>query len=149
MAFTYSAALTTNKDRVRFLLQDTTNTTARPNLLDDDEITWVLTVEMNIYMAAALCADALASRFRGQSQKIVGNLSITYSSVMWSDIAKKLRARGSMHMVPTAGGITITDRDAIWENTDLLRPSFFSRLHEDPEQLPPTRNADLTEEKLP
>lgn len=147
MAFTYSAALTTNRDRVRFLLQDTTNTTARPNLLDDSEIDWVLTVEANIYMSAALCADALASRFRGQSSKTVGSLSITYSSQMWSDIAKKLRARGSMHMIPTAGGITVTDRDAIWENTDLLRPSFFSRLQEDPQQLPPTRNADVTEEE--
>ena len=147
MAFTYDVS--TDRGKVRFLIQDVTDTTSRPALLQDAEVDFTLTVEQNIYMAAALCADALASRFRGQSQKTVGSLSITYSSEMWSDIAKKLRARGSMHMIPTSGGITVADRDAIWENTDLLRPSFFSRLQEDPHTLPPMRNADLTEEELP
>ena len=149
MAFTYSAALGSTRDRVRFLLQDTTNTTARPNLLDDGEIDWALTTEANVYMAAAICADALAGRFRGLSQKKVGSLSLTYSGEQWQDIAKWLRARGTTHQQISAGGVYEADRDAIWEDSDLLRPSFFSRVHEDPGQLPPSRASDLSEEDLP
>lgn len=149
MAFTYDATLATNRDRVRFLLQDTTNTTARPNLLDDGEIAWVLTTEANIYMAAAICADALASRFRGLKSKTVGGLSLSWAVESWEAIAKKLRARGSSHQVLSAGGVLKDDRDAIWQDSDLIRPSFFADIHQDAGQLPPARGADLTEEELP
>ena len=145
MAFTYDVS--TSRGRVRFLVQDTTDTTARPALLQDAEIDWVLTTEANLYMAAALCADALASRFRGTSSKSVGSLSLTYSSEMWGEIAKRLRLRGSSHQVITAGGITIADQDAIWEDATLLRPSFFSDLHQDPEVLAP--RPARSEEELP
>lgn len=151
MGFTYDASLASDRDRVRFLLQDTTNSTARPNLLDDGEIAWVLTVEQNVYMAAALCAEALSTRFRGLVSKSVGSLSLTYDKAAetWKAIADRLRARGSLHMLPTAGGILKDDRDGIWEDADLLRPSFFSTMHQDPQQLPPARTSDLSEEELP
>lgn|SRR3990167_516133 len=147
MAFTYDVS--TDRGKVRFLVQDTTDTTARPALLQDAEVDFTLGVEANIYMAAALCADALASRFRGLSNKRVGGLSLTYDPKLWEGVAARLRLRGSMHMLPTAGGILVADRDAIWENTDLLRPSFFSAIHEDPQQLPPARASNLSEEELP
>tara|TARA_Y100000310_G_scaffold98201_1_gene95935 strand:- start:26063 stop:26509 length:447 start_codon:yes stop_codon:yes gene_type:complete len=148
MAFTYTSALTSTRDQVRFLLQDTTNTSTRPALMQDGEIDWALTVEANIYMAGALCAEALATRFRGLSSKKVGDLQLAYSPTMWEGIAKRLRARGSLHAVPTAGGITITDRDAIWADTDLLRPTFFDRVLGDRTSLPASRG-DWEEEELP
>jgi len=134
MTFTYNASLASELFQVRFLLQDTVDSTARPALLDDGEITWALSTESNIYMAAAMCADALASRFRGTSRKKVGDLELHYSAKMWDDIAAKLRARGAVDMIPTAGGILIADRDAIWADTSLLRPSFYSGLGQDPTQ---------------
>lgn len=148
MAFSYNPALQSNKDRVRFLLQDTTNTTARPAQLDDGEILWALSTEANIYMAAALCADTLASRARGVTSKKVGGLSLTYGTEeMWTALSKKLRSRGQTHAIPTAGGITKADRDDMWENTDLLRPSFFSELHEDPAGPVAVRAANWSEEE--
>ena len=145
MAFTYDAALTSSKDRVRFLLQDTTNTTAAPAQLDDGEILWALSTEANIYMAAALCADTMMTRARGLSSKTVGSLSLSWGS-RWQDVASRLRARGSTHQNITAGGVLVADRDAIWEDSTLLRPSHFSTLHQNPEQLPVQRTADLTDE---
>ncbi|HAM42173.1 MAG TPA: hypothetical protein DCP69_12825 [Candidatus Omnitrophica bacterium] len=144
MAFTYDVS--TNRGKVRFLLQDTTNTTARPALMQDDEVDFALGVEMNIYMAAALCADALSTRFRGASSKSVGGLSISYDPKLWEGIAARLRARGAGHMQMTAGGILVADRDAIWEDTDLLRPSFFSKLQQD---TAPTVPSSSSEEFLP
>jgi len=131
---------------VRFLLQDTTNTTARPALLADDEIDWALTVEANLYMAAAVCADALAGRFRGVSAKSVGSLSLSYTTAQWADLATALRRRGSTHQVVTSGGVTTADRDAIWDDTSLLRPSIFSELGYDPAGQAPSRGAVDEEE---
>ena len=151
MAFTYSDALDTNASIVRFLLQDHTNTTAKPALLADGEITWALSTEANVYDAAAICAETLAARFRGLMSKSVGSLSLSYGGAekAWMAIAERLRKRGAVSQVLTAGGITIADRDAIWENTDLLRPAFFTQLHSDPTTMPPARRSDLSEEMLP
>lgn len=153
MSFTYAAGTvaTNTTHQVRFLLQDTTNTTPRPALLADEEIAWTLTTEANVYMAAALCAELLATRFRGLVSKTVGDLSLEYDKAAdtWNAIADRLRARGSTHMKLTAGGILIADRDAIWEDDSLLRPSMFSTLHQDPGALPASRRSDLTEEELP
>ena len=145
-AFSYNAALITSLDKVRFLLQDTTNTTARPNLLDDGEITWTISTEANVYMAAAMCAETMATRFRGLVSKTVGNLSLTYdrAAETWQAIADRLRTRGSLHMLPTAGGILSADRDAFWEDSDLLRPSFFDGLQQSDAQSPqPPINPEL------
>ena len=147
MAYTYD--VTNNNGKVRFLLQDNTNTTARPSLLTDEEITYALSVEANVFMAAALCADSLAGRFRGMSNKRVGNLSITYDPKAWEGVAARLRAR-SGHQLLSAGGITISDRDAIWDNTDLIRPTFFGNVLQDPNETPTTRTATVNlEEFLP
>lgn len=148
MAFSYNAGLTRDQDIVRFLLQDTVNSSTRPALLDDGEIKWAIKTEANVYMAAALCADTLASRFRGLVSKKVGGLSLTYESAAktWESISTKLRRRGSSHQVITAGGVFIADRDALWEDDSLIRPSFFDGMHEDPETLSPARRSDLDEE---
>jgi hypothetical protein len=144
MPFSYDPALGSDTDRVRFLLQDTTNTTARPNLLDNGEILWALATEANVYLAAALCAEALATRFRGLTAKSVGSLSLTYDQAAktWGAIADRLRARGATHQILSAGGIYTADRDAIWEDADLIRPDVFSRIHQDASALPPARGFD-------
>ena len=149
MGFTYTVASIATSDlfKVRFLLQDTTNTTARPNLMDDAEINWVLTTEANVYMAAALCADALASRFRGTASKKVGNLELRYSHEYWDGVAKKLRARGSSHQVISAGGVYVADRDASFENADVIQPEMFTGMMEDPTAQGPSRSTDLAEEE--
>ena len=147
MAFTYDVS--TNRGKVRFLLQDTTNTTTRPALLQDAEVDFALATEHNIYMAAALCADALAGRFRGLKSKSVGGLSLTWVAETWEAVASKWRARGGTHQIISAGGVYESDRDAIWEDSDLLRPGFFSQLHEFVGQLPAARASSMTEEELP
>lgn len=148
MTFTYAAdtAITTDLQKVRFLLQDTTNSTKRPSLISDEEINWAVSTEMNVYLAAALCADTLAARFRGTSSKKVGSLELRHDPKMWDAVAAKLRARGMSHMDPTAGGILEADRDDFWENADLLRPSFYSQLHQNPEGVSPASPRDTNEE---
>ena len=147
MAYTY--VITNDIGKVRFLLQDNTDTTARPALMQDAEIQFALDTESNIYMAAAMCAEALSARFRGLVSKTVGNLSLTYDkdASTWDAIATRLRTRGSLHMLPTAGGIEIADRDAFFEDSDLIQPKFFDGLHQTPGESVPTRISDITQEE--
>lgn len=144
MAFTYNPSLPTDRDRVRFLLQDTV---ATRQMFDDGEIAFLLSTEANFYMAAAICAEAMVRRSRGLTSKTVGDLSLTYDAKMWTDVAEKLRLRGSMHQIPTAGGITIDDRLAIWGDPSLIRPAFYDRVLQDPldrpAQLPSALNDEI------
>lgn len=133
MAFSYNPALVTKKDQVRFLLHDTDS--ASP-FLDDGEILWALKTEANVYMAAALCADALKSRSRGVTTKTVGSLTLSYGASEWKAIADSLRLRGSTHMTPTAGGVELADRETAREDTTLIQPSFRSDMQQDPENPP-------------
>jgi hypothetical protein len=140
MAFSYEPALQTQKDQVRFLLQDTTNTETRPAYLDDGEILWALKQNTNVYMAAAICADALAGKMRGIASKSVGGLSISYaaSGKAWNDLAARLRelgpggSLGSAVGVPTAGGIEKADNETMWADDSLLRPEFYRGMQETP-----------------
>ena len=149
MSFTYAVGTVASNTthQVRFLLQDITNTTARPALLADEEIAWVVTTEMNVYMAAALCADALASRFRGTQSKKVGNLELRYDSGYWDKVAKSLRMRGSTHQVISAGGLSADARDGYFEDDDLIQPEIHKGLHYDPTTQGPSRSTDLTDEE--
>ena len=146
MSFSYD--VTTNRGKVRWLVQDTTDTTARPALMQDAEVDYALTTEMNVFMAAALCADVLASRFRGTASKTVGGLSIRYDQTFWEGIAKQLRARGSTHQVISAGGWNKDDRDTYFEDADIVQPEFWKGIHEDATARGPQLPTDLTEEKM-
>lgn len=135
MAFTYDPRLDTNRDIVRFLVQDTVKASAR---LDNGEIDWALSTEANVYMAAALCADTLAMRLRGVKSKSVGGLSISYGAEDYAKLAENLRMKGrSGYAVPTAGGIYVDDREALREDSSLIQPKVSDGVLGDPEVVDP------------
>lgn len=127
MSWTYVNTLLTDRDRVRFLIQDT-NTNAQ--LVQDEEIVWVLTQELNCYMAAAAIADALASKARGVQSKSVGDYSVSYSADHWDNLAKRLRSRGASYQVPSAGGLSISGKEALTDDTDAVQPIFARGMQE-------------------
>jgi len=94
MAFTYVDTLSTNRDKVRFLVQDTDST--RP-LLTDDEIAFLIAEWADVYDAAANAADILAAKFAGKADysKSVGDLSLneTFSSQAssYKELSKSIR----------------------------------------------------------
>src|SRR3972149_1766028 len=135
-SWTYDADLSKPKDRVRFLIQDTDT---NRQLFQDQEIIWELSQEVNIYMTAARLCDIMAAKTRSLRSKSVGGLSLTWTTETWEGVAAKLRLRGSTYQLPTAGGVLVDDRDAFWEDSDLLRPSFFGEVHANPDALTVTR----------
>ena len=74
MAVTYSTALATDVHRVRFLMRDTDTSNAA---LQDEEITWILAEEPNIYFAAARAGElGYLADGKSISSISVGGLSI-------------------------------------------------------------------------
>ena len=123
---TYNSSLSTDKDRVRWLIGDTSNADAT-EFSKDEEIQWALTQEANIYMAAASVAMAIyrKSREGGVQELKVGETRIRYDRAMeFRALAEDLRARGSPYKNPTAGGVEKSDTESMEEDTSLIQPSF-------------------------
>lgn len=115
--------------QVRFLVQDTQ--TAR-QLLQDDEIYWLLTTESNIFMTAAACCDSLVAKAGSIHSKAISEFRITYNSEYYRALGATLRARGAFHQMPYAGGISISDKEAQQANTDWVPPAIARGLDDNP-----------------
>ena len=95
MAFTYVAP-TSDRDKVRFLLQDTDSTAA---LLQDEEITYLLTTWGNVYDAAIAGAEIIAGAYAHKTNysRSIGDLSISESyatsAAEFRSLAESLRGQ--------------------------------------------------------
>jgi len=133
MAFTYTGdPAGSNRDKVRFLVQDTVNT---GHLLEDEEIAWLISEWADVYDAAAHAADILAAKFAGQADysKSVGDLSLseTHSAQVerYHQIGVNLRLMRQRRYVPTwvanSDSLKSTaDRDVDTYNTDSYLGQF-------------------------
>ena len=123
MTVTYTPDFTLARDQNRLLIGDTDTTAAQ---LTDEEIAWLVTQERTTYKAAAACCRAIAGKYARQVDKSVGDLKVSLSQKQkaYRELAAELSLRGGTYAVPTAGGISIADRDAYEADTDLIGPTF-------------------------
>lgn len=78
MTWEYDNTLPSDKDKVRFIIQDTNDS---EHLLEDEELEWLLVEQGNVYLAGAAACEVLAGRFRAKvTSKSVGGLSISYAN---------------------------------------------------------------------
>ena len=131
MAWTYTAALTSDLERVRFLIGDTDTNDQQ---LQDAEIDWVNTQTGNVYMAAAKCCRALAAKYSRQADSAVGDLSVKKSqrAKAYLDLAKKLELDGATNSPPYTGGISVADKQTYEEDSDIPAPKFFTDMQKNP-----------------
>jgi hypothetical protein len=126
MTFTYVGPATADRDKVRFLIQDTDSTAPH---LTDEEIAWLLTEWADVYDAAANAADILAAKYSGKADysKSVGDLSLNESfgsaSKGFKELARSIRLnrhrRFTVSWVANADSLKSTaDRDVNTYNTD-------------------------------
>jgi hypothetical protein len=141
VSWSFDPTLAQPKDKVRLLIGDWT---ASEQFLADETIEAILASYalpatpslLQLYMPAAVSCEAIAATFaRKESQSVVG------ASVSWSSqhgkflgLAKQFRkwARNRVR-VPTAGGLSIAEREAALLDEDLPRRLFEVGLHDDPE----------------
>ena len=126
MAFTYDGdPANSDLEAVRFLIGDTDSTDA---LLQDAEVNWGLSQNSNIYFAASIAAETIASKFARKVDKAVGDLRQSYSqqSKQYRTLAADLKRQASLKgsILPYAGGISVSDKESVEENTDRTSPNF-------------------------
>ena len=115
----------TQRNQVRLLIGDVNST---DRLFTDDEISFFVDQEANIYGAASVAAMSLQFRYSGQADKKVGDLSISLSqkSNSYRDLAKDYKAKSEDKGAPQIfmGGATISGKNTDRSNTDLVQPAF-------------------------
>ena len=137
MAFTYSGdPASSNRDAVRFLLDDTNSTAAE---FQDAKVAWMLAQKPNVYRAAAQGARRRATQAtEGVASKTVGGLTLTYSerATKWLDIAESLEAQANKGaggaIAPYSGGISKIDKELVASDDDFDKPDFYRDMWTNP-----------------
>lgn len=116
-------------DAVRILVGDTD---IGDQKITDEEITFLLSQTNNdVYLAAAQSARAIAAKYASQVNSDFESISADLGDVSKNyyllatklDMqAKKFGSRGLG--MPAAGGISVSEMDAVDEDTDRVRPKF-------------------------
>lgn len=135
MTWTYSGDPSTSpKDEVRFLLGDTDT---NDQLIQDEEIEYLLTTWEHPILAASYAAEQIATGF-------TRHVSISGDGMSWSggeladkfwNLADALRARfrRTSRPRPYAGGLSKRERELDDLDDDLEQTAIRSKLHDHPE----------------
>lgn len=143
MAWTYSGDPSkTDKDAVRFLTGDTKK---EDQLVLDEEIEWVLSIQPEKNLAAAAVADMIAARFSREADKKIGSLRVQASqrADQYRQLADRLRAggagclpfgdsTGSTLSEVFVGGNDVAEKENIRSDTNTEQPSFLRRQDDHP-----------------
>jgi hypothetical protein len=124
MSWSYDTTLSTAKDRVRLLLGDTVMSDPQ---FSNEELEALLTIHGSDRRTAIVAARALSAKYARQADKWVGDLKILASQKAraYRELAETLAADASAyHGVPSAGGISVSDKAAAVANTDRVSPAF-------------------------
>lgn len=125
MSFSYEPELDNDVYRVRFLLQDTVESTRE---LEDEEISYLLTAYGSVGAAAVAAARSLYAKYSKLVSKAVGDLRISLSdkATSWQKFMEQLET--STYVLgpsrPYVGGQSRAEEDEDHEDEDLTQPHF-------------------------
>jgi len=104
MAFTYVDPSSGDRDKIRFLVQDTDSTDAH---LQDAEITYLFSTWGNVYDAAIAAAEIISAQYANKTNysRSIGDLSISESyatsAAEFRAVADRLRGQKNKLYPPT------------------------------------------------
>jgi len=141
--WTYDPSVASDVDKVRLLIGDTN---PADRLLTDSEILFFLELRGgDVFKAAADAAKAVAARFSRLADTTNLSLSIAASQraeAYWK-LASELDTRadllGGSEMF--VGGLSVSGKESLDEDTDAVQPSFRIGQDDEPGTLPPTRTS--------
>lgn len=128
-AGTYAASTIGLRYQIRLLIQDTRTTR---QLLQDEEIDWFQTQEMNVYTMAAAACESLVARGGGIKFKKISEFSESFDIEFYRTLAGQLRSRGMGYQMPYAGGISSSDKATQQDDSDWVIPSIVRGLGDNP-----------------
>lgn len=136
MSFSYEPELDNDVYRVRFLLQDTDESTRE---LEDEEIQYLLGSYGSVGSAALAAARSLYGKYSRQVSRAVGDLRISLSDKAnnWKIFMEQLEESSFVlgGSKPYVGGLSEAEEreDAI--DRDLVQPGFWREMHDYPSTL--------------
>jgi hypothetical protein len=94
--------------------------------LQDEEITFSLTRYSTIYGACAELCRSLATKWARRVDLVQGELKTNYSQVakVYAGRAADFEMRGLRGALPYAGGISVSDKNNVVEDSDRVAPDF-------------------------
>ncbi len=121
-----------DKDAVRWFSGDRFTS---DQLVSDEEIAFTLTLEPDSRLAAAEVCEALAAGFRREADASDGDLSESASQKAKAFEAQAIRLRkmAKLTAAPIFGGLSISEKRTLREDTDLIQPSFTIGQFDNPE----------------
>lgn len=123
---------TNEKDQLRLEIGDTD---VNYQLLQDEEIDWAITQERNFWGAAARCCEMIERFFMRKADVRLGRaMQVQYvkMSAQYKDMACALRRKSLGTVAPYVGGMLVTDKQAIAQDTNLVAPLFTKTMQENP-----------------
>lgn len=99
------------------------------DLLTDDKIQQIITIEQTLEGSAARCAEILSRLFASKADEAIGDYRVTYADVArrWAEIAKRMRSKSA---VPIVGGLSKSEKAALWLDEDAVKPDFWRGMME-------------------
>ncbi len=124
--------------QLKLLMDDPT-----PTLLSDNDYTAILAIESNLYRAALLACQKLASRYAQKMKISAGSISIDMQQkfehyLSLGEFYRGLADSGygeyggvnALYTEPKVGGVSISDMDTVDEDTDRVKPSATRGMHD-------------------
>jgi hypothetical protein len=111
------------------------DTDGSDQLLQDEEITQNIAVEMNLWGAAARCCEQISRVFLRKADIRLGRvLYLLYGkqATQYMDMAKCLRVKALGANVPWIGGQFVEDKITYAEDESLVKPKFAKEMMTDP-----------------
>jgi hypothetical protein len=128
MTFTYIDPTNSNRDKVRFLIQDTDSTNPH---MTDEEVNWLISEWADVYDAASAAADILAGSYahKANYSKSVGDLTLseTFStqSERFQALATTLRLSRMRRYTPR----WVASADALQSTADRVVDTYNTDSH--------------------
>jgi len=140
------APITVDRDAVRLLVGDI-STSAASQYLANGDYDYFLAITPNNYVAASMAANSLAALFsnaaasgigtNGYLSKSVGDLTLTKAdasnmAASYKSLAQRLSRQNAAGLAPYAGGLSVSGKRSVEQETDRVRPAFSVHQFDNP-----------------
>lgn len=145
MSFTYNPeVISTDLAKVRTIIFDTDSSDA---LLTDEQINYFLTVNSNVFAAAALAARTIQAQFARQADISIESVAKKFSqkSAQYAKLADNLDKQATQEdlVSPSNLGVSIEETDEQRAESDRRQEKFFvDKFSNPPEGTLPNNGAD-------
>jgi len=126
-------AITSDLDKLRLEIADTD---VNAQLLQDDELNFILSVESNHWGASARACEIISRSFLRKADVRIGRggttLTYTTAAKQYAEMATAFRKRASGMHAPWSGGRSISEKESLAADPDAVQPLFTKTEFSDP-----------------